>query len=232
MSVRTQEKTKKRMPDAAIPALQNGDHLTRAEFERRYHAQPHLKKAELIEGVVYVPSPVSIEHSNRHATVMVWLGNYRAATPGLRLLDNATVRLDAENEVQPEAALCVAEGGQTQAVGSYLHGAPELVVEVAISSAAYDLHEKMRVYRRVGVREYAILLTLERETIWYQLDEGRYVAVAPGADGLINSQAFPGLHFHSDKFWADDVAGLLDDLRAGIATPEHEAFRQTLQSPS
>jgi len=90
----------------------------------------------------------------------------------------------------------------------------------------------MRVYRRVGVREYAILLTLERETIWYQLDEGRYVAVAPGADGLINSQAFPGLHFHSDKFWADDVAGLLDDLRAGIATPTHEAFRQTLQSPS
>jgi Uma2 family endonuclease len=68
----------------------------------------------------------------------------------LRLLDNATIRLDAENEVQPDAALCVAEGGQTQVVGNFLHGAPELVVEVAISSASYDLHEKFRVYRRTA----------------------------------------------------------------------------------
>lgn len=230
MSVRIQAKDKIRKPDAPIPVLQTGDHLTRAEFERRYHAQPQLKKAELIEGVVYVPSPVSIEHSNRHASVMVWLGTYRAATPGLRLLDNATVRLDAENEVQPDAALCLAEGGQTKVVGNFLHGAPELVVEVAISSAAYDLHEKLRVYRRTGVREYVILLTLERETIWYRLDEGRYVTVAPDDRGLIRSTAFPGLYFNSAKYWADDLAGLLSDLQAGLATPEHEAFAKTLPS--
>ena len=41
-----------------LPPLENGDRLTRDEFERRYEAMPHLKKAELIEGVVYVPSPV------------------------------------------------------------------------------------------------------------------------------------------------------------------------------
>ncbi len=39
--------------DVVLP-LENGDKLTRAEFERRYEAMPHLKKAELIEGVVYV----------------------------------------------------------------------------------------------------------------------------------------------------------------------------------
>ncbi len=138
---------------SGLPALHNGDHLTRAEFERRYAAQPHLKKAELIEGVVYVPSPVSLEHSKRHATVMLGLGSYQAATPGLQLLDNATVVLDAENEVQPGAALCIVSGGQTEVVDNFLHGAPELVVEIANSSAAYDLHEKLRVYRRTGVQE-------------------------------------------------------------------------------
>ena len=44
--------------DTATLPLENGDRLTRAEFERRYAAMPRLKKAELIEGIVYVPSPV------------------------------------------------------------------------------------------------------------------------------------------------------------------------------
>ncbi len=219
-----------RSENADIPLLQSGDHLTRAEFERRYAALPHLKKAELIEGVVYVPSPVSFAHSRHHSSVITWLGNYHAATPGLTLLDNATVILDAENEVQPDAALCIAEGGQTEVVGNFLHGAPELVVEVATSSAAYDLHEKLRVYRRTGVREYVILLTLERETLWYRLNEGRYENVTPDESGIIRSEAFPGLHFHSGQFWAGDLAGLLGTLRAGLASPEHEAFQRALQS--
>ena len=212
-----------------VPALQNGDHLTRAEFHRRYSAQPHLKKAELVEGVVYVPSPVSLAHSHRHANVMLWLGTYLAATPGLRLLDNATVILDAENEVQPDAALCIINEGQTNSVGSYLHGAPELVVEIAGSSAAYDLHEKLRVYRRTGVQEYVIFLVLEQETIWYRLNEGRYEAVAPDESGLIRSRTFPGLYLHSEKFWADDLAGLLEALQTGLNTAEHAAFAESLR---
>ncbi len=55
------------------PALHNGDRLTRAEFERRYGAMPNLKKAELIEGVVYVPSPVSRAHSAAHFDLIGWL---------------------------------------------------------------------------------------------------------------------------------------------------------------
>lgn len=218
-------------PDASsTPLLHNGDHLTLAEFERRYSAQPHIKKAELIEGVVYVPSPVSLEHSRRHANVMLWLGTYHAVTPGLRLLDNATIKLDAENEVQPDAALCVAEGGQTSAAGAYLQGAPELVVEIASSSAAYDLHEKLRVYRRTGVREYVVLLTLERETVWFRLDEGQYERIAPDEDGIIQSAVFPGLDFDSAKFWDDDLPGLLAILGAGLSSEAHATFASTLRA--
>lgn len=223
-------KTAKNQPEMDVPPLQNGDHLTRIEFERRYAANPHLKKAELIEGVVYVPSPVSLEHSKRHAVVMGWLLNYVSSTPGLRLLDNATVVLDAENEVQPDAALCFAGGGQTTVEGNFLHGAPELVVEIASSSAAYDLHEKKRVYRRTGVREYVVLLTIERATLWYRLHEGEYDLVNPDEAGIFRSSVFPGLHFDSGRFWSDDVPGLLAALHAGLGSPEHGAFAATLRS--
>lgn len=217
-------KKSKYVQETEIPALQNGDHLTRVEFERRYAAHPHIKKAELIEGVVYVLSPVSLVHSHRHANVILWLGTYLAATPGLRLLDNATVILDAENEVQPDAALYIIEGGQARPVRSYLHGAPALVVEIAGSSAAYDLHEKMRVYRRTGVMEYIVMLALEGETQWYRLNEGQYELVAADESGTIRSAIFPGLYFHPDRFWADDLSGLLKVLQTGLSTSEHAEY--------
>lgn len=208
--------------------LFNGDHLTRAEFERRYAAQPRLKKAELIEGVVYMPSPVHLKkHSKPHSRIVGWLYNYVAATPGTDFGDNATVRLDSENEVQPDAFLRIREtaGGQSRVdEDDYLEGAPELIIEVAASSAAYDLHEKLRVYRRNGVQEYVVLLARERETRWHHLSEGTYELIQPDKNGVLRSQVFPGLHFHPDLFWADELATLLEVLQAGIATPAHQAF--------
>ena len=215
---------------AAVPRLENGDHLTRVEFERRYAAAPHIKKAELIEGVVHVPSPVSLAHSSYHATLIGWLLQYRAATKGVRLLDNATIILDRENEVQPDAALCIAEGGQTRRANEFLAGAPELVVEVAASSASYDLHDKLRVYRRNGVQEYVVLLALEQQTVWYRLNEGRYDELPPDADGIYRSEAFPGLWLHAQAFWADDLPALMATLQAGLAAPEHAAFVAALSS--
>jgi Uma2 family endonuclease len=134
-----------------IPPLENGDHLSRAEFERRYSAYPDMKKAELIEGVVYVPSPVSLEHAEPHSRIITLLGTYLGVTPGTHLADNVTIRLDLDNEAQPDASLWLDEevGGKARATEEgYLSGSPELIVEVAASSAAYDLHEKQRVYRR------------------------------------------------------------------------------------
>ena len=224
----SQTKAEIKPQERRTPPLENGDHLTRAEFERRYRARPDLKKAELIEGVVYVPSPVHLEsHARPHSKIMGLLFNYVAATPGTDAADNASVRLDAENEVQPDALLRIREthGGQSQpSADDYLHGAPELIVEVAASSASYDLHEKLRVYRRNGVQEYVVQLALERETIWYRLNEGRYEVVQPDSDGMIRSQTFPGLWFHPERFWADDPAGLLAALQLGLASPEHAAF--------
>jgi Uma2 family endonuclease len=209
-----------------LPPLQNGDHLTRAEFERRYAAQPELKKAELIEGVVHMPSPVSIQHANIHANIMTWLGSYRAYTPGIYLADNVTIRLDLENEVQPDAVLYIApeKGGRAWIEDKFLSGAPELVVEVAASSAAYDLYEKLRVYRRNGVQEYLVLLAHEQETRWLQLVEAEYRPLTPDAAGVLHSQAFPGLRFQPDQFWADDLAGLLQVLQTGLDSPEHKTF--------
>jgi hypothetical protein len=88
-------------PPAALPPLDSGDRLTRSEFERRYDAMPHLKKAELIEGVVYMPSPVRVRsHGKPHGQIMSWVGVYCAATPGVDFADNPTLRLDPEPYVK------------------------------------------------------------------------------------------------------------------------------------
>lgn len=227
------QQTKEDSPKRRLPPLVNGDHLTRAEFERRYSAQPHLKKAELIEGVVYMPSPVHLDkHSKPHSRIIGWLFNYVAATPGTDLGDNATVRLDLENEVQPDAFLRLLEnvGGQSKIdEDDFLEGAPELVVEVAATSAAYDLYEKLRIYRRNGVQEYLVLLAYEQEARWFRLVEGEYVQMPSNEDGVIRSHVFPGLHFQSGQFWADDLVGLLQTLQAGLDSEAHQAFVAELQ---
>src|SRR3954467_391758 len=98
-----------------VPPLENGDRLTRPEFERRYEAMPHLKKAELIEGVVYVGSPVRyIQHGKPNSDVEIWLGVYRIAPPGLATAGNTTVRLDLDNEPQPDILLRREVGGSSR----------------------------------------------------------------------------------------------------------------------
>src|SRR5436189_4569812 len=96
------------VPNAARPSvsppLQDGDRLTRDEFERRYDATPGLKKAELIEGVVYMPPPVSFDgHAGPHFDLVTWLGSYAMGTPGVRGGDNGSLRLNLDNEPQPDA---------------------------------------------------------------------------------------------------------------------------------
>ena len=62
--------------------LRHGDRLTRDEFERRYDAMPPSTKAELIDGVVYMPSPVNhADHGRPHFNAVAWLGQYAAFTP-------------------------------------------------------------------------------------------------------------------------------------------------------
>jgi len=183
--------------DEALPTLENGDRLTRAEFERRYDAMPELKKAELIEGVVYVPSPVRHrQHGSPHAHLIGWLFQYAAHTPGVEVGDNSSVRLDLDNEPQPDALLFVEPscGGRVRLSGDgIIEGAPELVAEVASSSVSYDLHAKLQVYRRSGVGEYIVWRVLDRELDWFVLRAGQYERMAVDAQGLLRSQVFAGL---------------------------------------
>src|SRR5262245_13546220 len=118
-----------------IPPLEPGDLLTREEFERRYEAMPELKKAELLEGEVYIPLPVGlIKHAGAHAKLMTWLGTDEAHAPGVLAGDNASIRLDVDSEPQPDAVLLVdpACGGRAKiSEDDYVEGAPELVAEIS-----------------------------------------------------------------------------------------------------
>jgi Uma2 family endonuclease len=216
--------------------LENGDVLTRAEFERRYEAMPHLKKAELIEGAVYVPSPVRHRaHSHPHIHLTGWLVQYEAGTPGVEAGDNGTIRLDLDNEPQPDALLFIAPacGGQARIdADDYIEGAPELVAEVASSSASYDLHIKLRVYRRNGVREYIVWRVLEQELDWFVLRAGQYVRLSVDAEGLLRSEVFPGLWLDPAALLRGDLATVLAVVQRGLASPEHVAFVARLHPPA
>jgi Uma2 family endonuclease len=219
-----------------LPPLESGDRLTRAEFERRYHLMPQNVKAELIEGVVYMASPVRYtSHSRPHGVVITWLGLYSAATPGVQVGDSATVRLDIDNEVQPDALLRIdeARGGHSRiSSDDYLEGAPELIVEIAASSAAYDLHDKLQVYRRNGVEVYVVWTIYPRQVAWFRLREGSYAPLLPGTDGIIRSEVFPGLRLAVAALLAGDLPAVLGVLQAGLESDEHAAFVARLSDRS
>jgi Uma2 family endonuclease len=216
----------------SLPPLENGDRLTRAEFERRYQTMPHHKKAELIEGRVFMASPVRArKHGKPHAAMMGWLFNYWQATPGIELMDNPTVRLDADNEPQPDACLRIEEsiGGQSRVTeDDYIEGAPELIVEIAASSASYDLHDKKQVYRRNGVQEYLVWRVLDQAFDWFVLQDGTYVSLPIDDDGILRSQVFPGLWLAVDHLLAGDLAQVVAELKLGLESPDYQAFQESL----
>lgn len=231
-----------------IPPLRNGDKLTRPEFERRYDAMPHLKKAELIDGIVYIPSPdwpgpngsdpkmaspVSHRrHSHPHFKLLHWLGHYWDETPGIEGGDNGSIRLDLDNMPQPDAYLMISPGHGGQATigdDDYVEGAPELVAEVAFSSASHDLHAKLNVYRRQGAKEYLVWRIEDRAIDWFVLHEGRYDRLAPAPDGLYHSEAFPGLWLDPEALIRGDRRAIRQAVQQGLATPEHAAFVARLQ---
>lgn len=209
------------------PPLQSGDRLTRDEFERRYEAMPEVKKAELIEGVVYMPSPVSFEdHAGPHFDVIAWLGGYRAFTPGVRGGDNATLRLDLDNEPQPDGFLMIhpKHGGRVRIDGGYIVGGPELTAEIAASSVSYDLHVKLRAYQHNEVREYVVWRVYDRAIDWFVLRDSNYERLPLDAQGHYRSVVFPGLWLDPNALIAGDMVKVMQVLQQGLATPEHAAF--------
>ncbi|MCW6049803.1 Uma2 family endonuclease [Microcoleus sp. A2-C5] len=214
--------------------LENGDRLSRPEFHDRYLAMPHVKKAELIEGIVYMPSPVRfVPHAEPHSNIIGWLWNYRIATPGVRLGDNATVFLDGDNEPQPDALLRIENGGNSQITDDdYIQGAPELVVEIAASTASKDLHDKKKAYRRNGVQEYMVWQINKQRLHWFTLNEGKYVSLEPDENGVVRSLVFPGLWLAVPALLSGDLAQVMAVLQEGINSPEHAEFVGILSGES
>jgi hypothetical protein len=208
-----------------IPELAAGDKLTRAEFLRRWEAHPEIKKAELIGGIVYMPSPVSFEHGVMDGDVGTWLGTYRAATPGTDSGHNTTSFLLADTP-QPDNFLCILPeyGGSSWVEDKYLGGRPELLAEISRSSASYDLHVKLELYQAAGVPEYLAILLYEEEVRWHVLVNGQYQLLSPDRDGLFRSRIFPGLWLDSKALLARNLQQVLARLQEGLNSPEHKQF--------
>ena len=215
-----------------ILPLENGDRLSRHEFERRYTESLDIKKAELIEGVVYVASPLRFQrHAEPHAKLMIWLGNYQIHTPGIKLGIEPTIRLDQDNEPQPDGVLLIDEslGGKSRITDDdYIEGAPELVAEIAASSAAYDLYDKKKAYKRNGIQEYIVWQSLENKLDWFGLHDSEYILLQPDTEGIIKSQVMPGLWLSVTALLAGDMVKVLEVLQTGLNSQEHREFSQRL----
>jgi Uma2 family endonuclease len=216
--------------DERVPELVPGALLSRNEFMRRWEAMPHVKRAELIRGVVYMPSPLSREHGSTDLDVAAWLGVYKAATPGCEGLCNATWLMGEEDAPQPDTSLRILPeyGGQSRTEGLYAAGAPEFLAEVCLSSTAYDLHAKLEVYEEAGVQEYLAVLMREREVRWHRLTGGRFEVLPAPADGVYRSATFPGLWLDTAALLGGDLARVLAVLNEGIKSPEHQQFVEQL----
>lgn len=205
--------------------LQNGDRMTREEFHRAYEQAPRHFRAELIGGVVYVPSPLRRRHSTHHNRLGMVFSLYELGTPGTEAGDNATVILGKESEPQPDLYLRVLPefGGQsTTDSRDYVQGPPELLAEVAHSSRSIDLHAKRADYARNGVREYVVVSLAERRFFWFDLAASRELQIPP--DGIIRIQCLPGLWIDGEALFNADGKRLVNTLQQGIDSPEHNDF--------
>lgn len=193
---------------------------------------PNVKKAELIEGIVYIPSPVRFSrHSQPHGLLVGWLTHYRSRTTGLLLGDNGTARLDEDNEPQPDAMLLIpvkAGGSARIDDDDYVSGAPELVCEVSSSTVSIDLHAKKNAYRRNGVKEYLVWRVEEAGVDWFELVDGRYELLVTDDRGRLRSKVFPGLWLDVAALLEGDLAKVFAAVDDGAGTEEHRAFVQKL----
>ena len=198
----------------SIPPLENGDRLSRFEFERRYAAMPESCKAELIEGLVYMAAAIRLNsHAKPHSQLNHWISNYAISISGTIVGDAPSVQLDDDNEPQPDIVMIwdADHGGQTRITeDEYIEGPPELVAEISASTVSIDLGAKKRAYERNGIQEYLVWRVLDGEFDWFVLEDGRYIDLAADADGITRSRIFPGL-------WLDRAALLAGEMKQVLA---------------
>ena len=218
--------------ERGFPWLENGERMDQPTFHARYLKTTQGFRAELIEGVVYVVFPLRFSHGRPDNRFSGLFFNYCAATPGVEAQNNATTILGEKSEPQPDTAMLILAdyGGQTRdGDDEYTYGAPELIVEVALSSRSIDLDAKFRDYQRAGVREYVVHDASDGVLHWFALAGDRFVPLPLDADDLFRSRVFPGLWLDAPAFARNDKPALLAALHLGLASPEHAAFVAELQ---
>jgi hypothetical protein len=198
------------------PPLESGDVLDAAEYWRRYNATQEKVKAERINRKVYIMSPLrAVHHGNPHAMLCHWLGTYANHAFNLIVSDNATIRLNADNDPQPDLCLLRVNGQPHFDDEGYIIGAPEMIVEIAGSSASYDFSEKRDVYEAAGVGEYLVFETIEGRIAWWRSESGRFAEILP-EDGIYKSALFPGLWLDADALRSANSLMLIQTLQQGI----------------
>jgi len=213
-------------PVLTATELVTGERMTVEEFLRCWEELPELKNAELIDGVVHVSSPVSHEHGSADTLIHLWLAYYAQATPGCQAGNNSTW-LMLDSAPQPDAYLRIlpSHGGQSRVERRYDVGAPELAVEICLTSTEVDFGPKRKLYQKAGVREYITIELFWKRMVWRVLDENAvYVAQTLPPDGIVRSHIFPGLWLDEAAFWAENGAKMRAGLNAGLASEEHQKF--------
>jgi Uma2 family endonuclease len=206
--------------------LEDGQRLDQPTFRERYAAMGEGKWFELIEGVVYMASPLFDGHGGGDYDVTGWLFHYQRFTPGVRGVANVSTILGDDSEVQPDLQLRIKEnsGGRARVEDGYVVGAPELVVEIGKSSRSRDLGPKKADYEKAGVLEYLFVGIEPEEVRWFVRRDGHFVEMKPGEDGIYRSEVFPGLWLDPKALFEEDLNGLIAALERGLATPEHARF--------
>ena len=227
----------RRKPATAVvpkePLLKAGMRLEAPEFHLRYSRMPDLHKAELIEGIVHMPSPTNLKHNLGHASLTQWIAHYATYTPDTFAGANGSVLLNLDNEVQPDAVMCYWPGGPAAILADseddILRKAPQLAIEVSVSSRVRDRVKKFRVYQAAGIQEYIIWSVKEKTVEWFRLVDGEYLAFAPDPNGILKSIVFPGLWLDVHALVAGNMMQVITILNQGIAGKEHREFVKKLK---
>lgn len=157
--------------------------------------------------------------------MIVSLSYYAENTPGVRVLVSPTTILGVKSEPQPDVLLRVLpeRGGRTWDEGGYVHGAPELVVEVSKATRYVDLGPKLNDYERAGVLEYVVRAIDPDEIYWFSQEDGALVQRAIGDDGLDRSAVFPGLWLDPAALLNGEPRRLREVIDVGCGQADHAA---------
>ena len=224
---------RERITTSTPTLLVEGLRLDQPAFHALYEAMPPGTRAELIDGVVYMPSPVSVDHGEAHVPVIVWLDYYAEQTPGVRAMDNTTTILGWKSEPQPDASLRIVPecGGRTSIERGFVHGSPEMVVEIAKATRYLDLGPKLNDYERAGVLEYVVRTFDPDDVYWFVQKQGTLVRQPIGSDGIYRASVFPGLWLDTEALLNGDRSRLRAVVDQGCATTDHAPFLARLACP-